>query len=191
MSTDQARAASHVTCDASCVTLARSGASTCEIEVVLNDGEKVLFSMVPREGSNVGWMQCSLIATCCRILDMHPTHTLSLTCFPAGVAAIETLLSSWSGACAKAQDDGDSDGSSSSDDDSEYMDSDDESASSSGSGSGSGSEDDSGSDGSSGSGSSDASDIDKSELEALLDESRDVLTDGAAGGGRPTKRLRR
>ncbi len=58
-------------------------------------------------------------------------------------------------------------------------DSDDDSASSSGSGS-------------SGSGSSDASGIDDAELEALLDESRDVLADGAAGaGGRPSKRLRR
>ena len=123
-------------------------------------------------------------------LDTRPTCILSLVCFSAGVAAIETLLSSWSGAGAKAQDDGGSGGSSSSDGDSEYMDSDDESASSSGSSSGSGSSDASGRDGS-GSSSSDASDIDKSELDALLDESRDVLGDSAAGGGRPTKRIRR
>ena len=77
-------------------------------------------------------------------------HTHFLVCFSAGVAAIETLLSSWSGAGARAQDDGGSGGSS-----------------------------------------SDASDIDKSELDALLDESRDVLGDSAAGGGRPTKRVRR
>ena len=118
--------------------------------------------------------------------------TQSLACFSAGVAAIETLLSSWSGAGARAQHDGGSGGSSSSDGDSEYMDSDDESASSSGSSSGgsSSSSDDSGSDGGGGS-SSDASDIDKAELDALLDESRDVLGDSAAGGGRPTKRVRR
>ncbi len=107
-----------------------------------------------------------------------------------GVAAIEGLLSSWSGSSSKTDLDG-SASSSSDEDDSEYMgsgsdsesssgesDSDDDSASSSGSGSGSGSSDESG--------------IDDAELEALLDESRDVLADGAGGaGGRPSKRLRR
>ena len=45
---------------------------------------------------------------------------------------------------------------------------------------------------SSGGSSSDASDIDRAELEALLDESRDVLTEGAAGGGgQLAKRARR
>ncbi len=107
----------------------------------------------------------------------------------SGVSAIENLLSSWSTTFSKAEEDAGS-GGSSSDDDSEYEDTDDESASSSGSGSGSSSSSESGSH-SDGSSSSDASDIDRSELEALLDESRDVLADVAGGTGRPTKRLRR
>jgi hypothetical protein len=148
--------------------------------------------MVPREGTRhlfalflcflLGFSQpCSSAAFLIRG-DLH------LTICP-GVSAIENLLSSWSGASSKQEDDaGSSDCSSS--EDSEYVDSDDESASdSSSSGGGDGSDSDSSS--SSSSSSSDASDIDRSELEALLDESRDVLADGAGGSGRPTKRLRR
>ena len=107
--------------------------------------------------------------------------------FFTGVAAIESLLSSWTSAQTTNGDGGSS--SSGDDDDSEYMDSDSDSECESGSGSGSGSEEESGSGGSS---SSDASDIDRAELDALLDESRDVLGDGAlGGGGGPRKRLRR
>lgn len=114
--------------------------------------------------------------------------TPSLLLF-TGVAAIESLLSSWAGALVTNEDDG---GSSSGDDeDSEYMDSDSDSES----GSGSGSDDESGSGGGgsgSSSSSSDGSGIDRAELDALLDESRDVLGDGAlGGGGGPRKRLRR
>ncbi len=117
---------------------------------------------------------------------------MSLGCF-AGVSAIENLLQSWAGPSGQKEVDNGS-GSSSDDEDSEYMDSDsdDESQSSGDESSGDGSSGSDDESGSSGSGSSDASDIDHAELEALLDESRDVLADGAAGGGgRPTKRLRR
>ncbi len=126
-----------------------------------------------------------LHVVCLLAYSASPIHT-------AGVAAIESLLSSWAGTPSKAEVDGGGGSSSSSDDDSEYVDSDSESES--GSSAGSSSDSASGSDSSSGGGSSsssEASDIDKAELEALLDESRDVLADDAVGGGRSSKRIRR
>ena len=177
-----------------------AGASTCEVEVSLTDGEKVLFSMVPREGALL-YMNCPCLQLLCPVLHKVPiakrtsvSHFTPSLLFFTGVAAIESLLSTWAGALATNEDDA---GSSSGDDeDSEYMDSDGDSESESGSGSssgsGSGSDDESGSGGGGSSSSSDASDIDRAELDALLDESRDVLGDGAlGGGGGPRKRLRR
>ena len=161
-----------------------TGATTCEVEVLLADGEKVVFSMVPREGAVHSTADIPAFLWRCVLAVAADV----LAC-AAGVAAIENLLVSWSGASAKTEVD-DGSGGSSDDDESEYMDSDsDDESQSSSDGSSSGGDGDSASSGSS---SSDASDIDRAELEALLDESRDVLTESAAGGGgQLAKRARR
>ena len=127
---------------------------------------------------------------CCHCMRLRAHSASSIR--NAGVAAIESLLSSWVGSSSKAEVDGGGSSSSSSDD-SEYVDSDSESESGSSAGSSSDSASGSGSSsgGGGGSSSSEASDIDKAELEALLDESRDVLADDAVGGGRSSKRIRR